>query len=284
MKFPPFQYHAPATSAEAIAILAADPEAKLLAGGQSLLPLLALRLAYPTALVDLAGVEGLRGLDTDGRAVRIGAMETLTDVGRSDIVGEKLPLVSAAIAHVAHEPIRNRGTFGGNLAHADPASELPAVMVALDAQLVLQGPAGERRVAAGEFWRGPFTTALGADEILTCAEVPVWQGGWSFHEAARRSGDFALVLVAAGIESANGTCSAASLCLHGVAGAPVRARAAEKALVGGAVDEALAEEAAELATAELTPTGDVHCTSDGRRKIARTLVRRAVLEAGGSVQ
>ncbi len=279
MKFPPFDYHAPATTDEAIALLA-DPEAKLLAGGQSLLPLMAMRLAYPSALVDLGGIEGLASIEDGGDVVRIGAMTTLRAIERSDVISARLPLVHEAVTHVAHEPIRNRGTFGGNLAHADPASELPAVMLALDATLVAEGASGERAVAASEFWQGPFTTALGADEILTRVDIPVHQASWAFQEVARRAGDFALALVAVGVESDGGTCSRARIALSGVAGAPIRAAAAEEALVGQAIDGSSASAAAEAATSSLEPTGDIHCSAEGRRKIARTLVERAILATG----
>ena len=283
MKFPPFEYHAPATTAEAIGLLTADPEAKLLAGGQSLLPLMAMRLAYPTALVDLGNVAGLASIDSDGGdTIRVGAMTTLRTVERSDVIASRLPLVHQAVKHVAHEPIRNRGTFGGNLAHADPASELPAVMLALDAELVVEGPGGERVVPAREFWKGPFTTAVGVDELLTRVDIPAHEASWAFQEVARRAGDFALALVAVGLESDGGTCSGARIALSGVGGAPIRARDAEEAIVGQAIDEASAKSAAEAATRELEPTGDVHCSGDGRRKIARTLVERAVLAAGNA--
>ena len=280
MKFPPFDYHKPATTAEAIGLLAADDEAKLLAGGQSLLPLMAMRLAYPTALVDLGGVEALASIDDGQDSVRIGAMTTLRTVERSEVVASRLPLLHQAIKHVAHEPIRNRGTFGGNLAHADPASELPAVMLALDAELAIEGPEGERTVPASEFWQGPLTTAAGANEILTRVDIPVREGGWAFDEVARRAGDFALALVAVGLESDGGTCTAARIALGGVGGAPSRAASAEDALAGQAINAASAKSAAEAATSSLTPTGDVHCSAEGRRKIARTLVERAILAAG----
>jgi carbon-monoxide dehydrogenase medium subunit len=191
MKPAPFRYARVASAAEAVAILAAGAgEAKLLAGGQSLVPLLNMRLVRPAVLVDLNGARELEriGPEPDGGLV-LGALVRHTDLATSPLVRERAPLLAAAARHVGHAAIRNRGTLGGSLAHADPAAELPAALVALDAELALLGPRGSRRVAAAEFFRGLLSTALAADELLTEVRVPASPPGWGFAEVARRPGD-----------------------------------------------------------------------------------------------
>jgi carbon-monoxide dehydrogenase medium subunit len=282
VKFPPFEYQAPASVEEAVDLLASDPQAKVLAGGQSLLPLLALRLAQPTRLVDVSTIGELSSVEANNGTVTIGAGTTLAALEDSAVVADRLPLLVAAIRKVAHRPIRNRSTVGGCIAHADPAAELPAVALALDATLVARGPSGERRIAASEFFTGAFTTGLQDDEILTSVELQARSGNWSFLEVARRSGDFALAMVAVGINLDGETCSEATVVLQGVGSKPVRSTAAEQALAGQAVGDEAAAKAAEAATAELRPPADIHGSSDYRKKVAAALVRRAVLDAGRS--
>jgi aerobic carbon-monoxide dehydrogenase medium subunit len=280
VKFPPFAYRAPESVDEAVEILAADPQAKVLAGGQSLLPLLALRLAQPTLLVDLANVAELSFVDGTDGVVRVGAATTLATLEDSPLVADKLPLLAQAIGKVAHRPIRNRGTIGGSLVHADPAAELPAVAVALDATLVARGPSGEKRIGADGFFTGAFGTVLADDEILTGVEFPVQDGNWSFKEVARRSGDFALAIAAVGVALDGDTCTRSTVVLQGVGSKPVRAASAEVILNGSVVGDEVAARAADAATADLRPPADVHGSSDYRKRVAAALVRRAVLDAG----
>jgi carbon-monoxide dehydrogenase medium subunit len=284
VKFPPFTYRAPASVAEAVEMLSADPQAKVVAGGQSLLPLLALRLSQPSTLVDLGEIAELSGFDASDGMLRVGAGTTLAKLEDSSLVRDRVPLLAKAIRTVAHRPIRNRATIGGSLAHADPAAELPAVVVALDATLVAQGPSGERRIDGRDFFTGAFTTSLEDDEILTSVEFPVRKCVWSFLEVARRSGDFALVMVAVGAELNGDVCTRPLVVLQGVASKPVRSRAAEEVLDNSVVDDEVAAQTAEAATSDLRPPADIHASSDYRKRVAATLVRRAALEVGRRAQ
>ncbi len=280
MKFPPFAYRAPRSIEEAVELLASDPQAKVLAGGQSLLPLLALRIAQPSLLVDVGSIDGLSYVQTDDGLLKIGAATALSTVEDSRLVSDQAPLLAQAVRKVAHRPIRNRGTVGGSLAHADPASELPAVAVALEATLVAQGPSGERRIGASDFFTGAFTTALQDDEILTSVEFPIRNGNWSFLEIARRSGDFALVIAAVGIQLDGDTCTRSTVVLQGVSSKPVRSAAAEQILDNAVIGDEVAARAADAAAADLRPPGDIHASSDYRKGVAAVLVRRATLDAG----
>ena len=277
MKFPPFAYRAPSSVEEAVGQLDGDPGTKVLAGGQSLLPLLALRLAYPSVLVDVGGIGELDFISKEDGTVRIGAGTTLAAVEDSSAVTESLPLLAQAVRYVAHRPIRNRGTVGGSLVHADPAAELPAVAVALDAVLVARSTSGERRIPAADFFTGPFTTALADDELLTGAEFPVADGSWSFMEVVRRAGDFALGIAAVGL----GVDGGARVVLQGIGSRPVRVPEAETALGVGA-DVAAVQAAAEAASAAANPIGDIHGSADYRRRLVGVLVRRAALAAAGA--
>jgi carbon-monoxide dehydrogenase medium subunit len=279
MKFPPFAYRAPSSLDEAVGYLDGDPGTKVLAGGQSLLPLLALRLAHPSVLVDVGGVAEFAFINDDNGTIRVGAGTTLSALEDSPVVASSLPLLAEAIRYVAHRPIRNRGTVGGSLAHADPAAELPAVAVALDAVLVARSSRGERRIPAADFFTGPFTTALGDDELLTAVEFSVVKGSWSFTEVVRRTGDFALGIAAVGLGVDGG---GARVVLGGIGSRPVRVPEAESALTGSSVDEAAARLAAEVASAAATPIGDIHASVDYRRRLVGVLVRRAALAAAGS--
>ena len=238
MKPPPFAYAAPATLEEAVGLLTehAEAEPRVLAGGQSLIPLMNFRLAKPGYLVDLRNVAGLSGIRRDGDVLVIGAMTRMAEVERSPEVAVAAPLVTEAVGLVAHAPVRNSGTVGGSLAHADPAAELPAVALALDADLVAAGPGGTRVIPAAEFFTGPYSTALAADEILTEIRLPVWPGGHAFTEFSRVHANFAVVAVAALVEldgdGDGDRIRRAALALAGVAPTPVRATAAERALAG----------------------------------------------------
>ena len=236
MKPPPFAYAAPTTLEEAVGLLTehAEVEPRVLAGGQSLIPLMNFRLAKPGYLVDLRNVAGLSGIRRDGDVLVIGAMTRMTEVERSPEVAVAAPLLAEAVGLVAHAPVRNSGTVGGSLAHADPAAELPAVALVLDAELVAAGPGGTRVIPAAGFFQGPYSTALGPDEILTEIRLPVWAGGHAFTEFSRVHANFAVVAVAALVEldGDSDRIRRAALALAGVAPTPVRAGSAERALAG----------------------------------------------------
>lgn len=273
MKPPPFDYVAPTSLDEALDALAEHGEdAKVLAGGQSLIPLLSLRLARPTALIDLNRVEELRGITVNG-SVEIGAMTRHRAVERSDELARAVPLLAAAVPYIGHTAIRTRGTIGGSIAHADPAAELPAVALALDATFeVRSGSRGARTITAEDLFAGYFTTSLEPDEILVSVRFPVAAPGTkvSVHEMARRHGDFAMVAVMAS-RSPEGD---HRIALVNVADRPHRARAAEDAANAGA-DPA---EVADLATRDLEPVSDLHASSAYRTHVAGVLVRRALAD------
>ena len=281
MKPPPFAYAAPATLDEAVGLLAehAEAEPRVLAGGQSLIPLMNVRLAKPGYLVDLRNIAGLSGIRREGDTLVIGAMTRMSELERSPEVAVAAPLLAEAIGWIAHTPVRNRGTIGGSLAHADPAAELPAVALAADAELAAAGPAGSRRIRATEFFTGPFSTALAPDEILTEIRLPVWPGGHAFVEFARTHGNFAVVGVAALIELDGGRVRRAALALTGVAPTPIRATAAEQVLTGAAADAATAGRAADAAVAGQSPAGDLHASAQMRLDLARAYLRRGIAVA-----
>ena len=284
MKPPPFAYAAPATLEEAVGLLTehAEAEPRVLAGGQSLIPLMNFRLAKPGYLVDLRNVAGLSGIRRDGDVLRIGAMTRMAEVGRSPEIAVAAPLVTEAVGLVAHAPVRNSGTVGGSLAHADPAAELPAVALALDADLVAVGPGGTRVIPAAEFFTGPYSTALAADEILTEIRLPVWPGGHAFTEFSRVHANFAVVAVAALVEldgdgdGDGDRIGRVALALAGVAPTPVRATAAERALAGAPADADTIRAAADAAAASLSPAADLHASPETRRGLARTYLRRGI--------
>jgi carbon-monoxide dehydrogenase medium subunit len=284
MKPPSFEYAAPATVREAVALLEQHGgEAKILAGGQSLMPLLNMRFARPSALIDLNQVAGLDEIrEQDGRLV-IGAMVTKRAIERSALVERHQPLLHAATRWIAHPQIRNRGTIGGSMAHADPAAEYPAVAVALDAEFGVVGPDGERSVAAADFFITYLTTALEELDVLTEVRVPVLPAktGWSIHEHARRHGDFATVGVAITLTlDSDGRCGEARIVLFGVGPTPLRATAAEQALAGEAPGEALFAAAAKKLHEQIDePISDVHASAEYRRHLAEVVTRRGLAEA-----
>jgi carbon-monoxide dehydrogenase medium subunit len=276
VKPPPFHYAAPTSVAEAVELMAehADDEARVLAGGQSLVPLMNFRLAQPTHLIDLRRIEELTRIRTEGDTLVIGAMVRQATAEHAPEVALGAPLLAEALGYVAHTPIRNSGTVGGSIAHADPAAELPAVVLALDAELVVAGPRGARTVAAADFFRGPFSTAIGPGEILTEVRIPRKAGGHAFVEFARTHGSFALVGVAAVIDLDGDAVADASIALSGVAPTPVRATAAEQALTGAVADADVIRSAADADA--LSPAGDVHGGVETRIDIARSYLRRGI--------
>jgi carbon-monoxide dehydrogenase medium subunit len=289
MKPAPFAYVAPRTLPEALTLLARHgDEGKALAGGQSLLPVLNFRLAQPTVLVDLNGVHELEGLEATAEGLRMGALTRHRALEREPLVGAHAPLLAEAVHHIAHPQIRNRGTVGGSLAHADPKAELPALAVALGARFRLQKEGAERWVDARDFYVGLFTTALEPDELLT--EI-VWpplgeRTGCAFEEVARRHGDYAQVGVAAVIRvDAAGRCVEARLVFLAVGEGPLVAQGAAAALVGELPGEAVIAAAAEAAAGEIAPSDDVHASAAFKRHLARVLaarvLRRAFARASG---
>lgn len=280
MKPAPFTYHAPETAAEAAGLLAdLGEEAKAIAGGQSLVPMLALRLAVFDHLVDLRRVEGLRGVERRNGAVWIGAGTTQTEVQRSALVDEAVPLLSRATPLIGHFQIRNRGTIGGSIAHADAAAEYPAVALALDAGLEALSPRGSRTIPATEFFTGLWSTALAPDELLTGISFPARgaRSGFAIEEFARRSGDFAIAGAAVAVElDADGRVLRCGIGLFGLGSTPRRAAAAEAAATGGGADSLSAEEIGRGAIAELDSVpSDLHASADYRRHLGAVMVARA---------
>jgi len=282
MKLPPVEYEAPTTVTEAIGLLAEyGDEASVLAGGQSLIPLLALRLARPAVLIDINGIDELSGVSRADGWVAIGATTRDYLAEESAAVAETVPLLAAALPMIGHEAIRSRGTIGGSLAHADPAAELPAVARALDAEFVVRGPSGTRVIPAAQWFEGYLTTSRRPDELLLQVRFRVaGQGtGVSFQEVARRHGDFAIVGLAVSLVLSDGVISEARLALSGVSDVPVRAAAAEDLLVGERPSTELFAEAARRATEDIDPPADLHGSSDYRKTVAAAIVRRGLRAA-----
>jgi carbon-monoxide dehydrogenase medium subunit len=285
MKLPEVEYEAPTTVAETIDLLAEyRDEASVLAGGQSLMPLLALRLARPAVLIDINGIDELSGVTATDGWVAIGAMTREYVAEESETVADAVPLLAAALPLIGHEAIRSRGTIGGSLAHADPAAELPAVARALDAEFVVRGPSGERVIPAAQWFEGYLTTSRHPDELLVEVRFPAAgpEMGTSFQEVARRHGDFAIVGLAASLVLAGGVISDARLAFAGVSDVPVRAAAAEDLLVGERPSAELFDEAARRATEDLDPPADLHGSSDYRKTVAAAVVRRGLRAAAGN--
>ncbi len=282
MKPARFDYYAPTSLPEAVGLLQAHgDDAKLLAGGQSLVPLMNLRLAQPSVIIDLNGVEGLsyvRALG-DGQ-VAIGAMTRHHDVATAPLVRERCPLLADAAGRIGFPAIRHRGTLGGSLSHADPVSEMPCVAVTLDAELVASGPAGDRVIGAADFFETYFTTALAPDEVLREIRYPAMgaEEGWGFHESVRKTGDFAIVAVATWLRLEEGRIAAARIGIAGVADRPARATAAEEALIGRGSDALVEAAAAAEGGVEEAPS-DIHASADFRRRIVGVLARRALEDA-----
>ena len=282
MKLPAFEYACPATPADVVQLLATTPGAKVIAGGQSLLPTMAFRLANPTVLVDLRNIEGLNYLRVNADGVHIGARTRWCDLTGNAALTDLHPLLAAALPHIAHYQIRNRGTVGGSLAHADPAAELPCIAATCDARLRVLGPSGERVIAAPEFFIGPLMTILHDDELILELQLPPWQTGrrWAFTEFSRRHGDFALAGIALHYDvDPGGRAIDAHIGVVGACQQPSRLPAAEAALNGRVVDPAVAAAVAEAAGTELDPPADIHASAEYRRSLAMTLLEQSVLEA-----
>jgi carbon-monoxide dehydrogenase medium subunit len=283
VKLPAFDYASPASLSEAIALLATFAgAAKPIAGGQSLIPVLAFRLAQPALLVDLREVPGLNGIRIAADGVHLGAMVRWCDIEADAQLHRAQPLLVAAVAHVAHYQIRNRGTIGGSLAHADPAAELPGVAVACEAELTLVSARGSRTVAASHFFRGALSTALEDDELILEMRLPPWPPSrrFGFEEFARRRGDFAIAGIAAYYDIGEGGRAANTHVVSiGTEPCPRRLRQAEAALDGATVDADAIGRAARAARLEVEPASDLHASADYRGSLVETLVERALLQA-----
>jgi aerobic carbon-monoxide dehydrogenase medium subunit len=282
MKLPAFEYACPATLAEAVALLASRDEAKALAGGQSLVPMMAFRIASPSLLVDLRKLTELRRIEIAKDGVRLGAMVRWRDIEDDVRLDAAHPLLKAAIAHVAHYQIRNRGTVGGSVAHADPAAEMPGIAVACDAEIAVVGTAGSRVVRADDFFIAPLITALTADEIIVDVHLPAWpaQRRWGFREFSRRRGDFAMAAAAVFYDlDAAGKARNAHIGAIGVGDRPVRLTAAEAEVDGKVVDLAVSERAGAAASAAVNPDGDIHASGAYRKSLIGTMVERALQSA-----
>ena len=282
MKPPPFVYECPTEVAEAVSLLAMHgADARPLAGGQSLVPLLNFRLARPAVLVDLNRIPALAHVTVAGGALRIGAMARQAAVETDPAVGRGAPILPAAIGHIAHPQIRNRGTVGGSLALNDPAAELPAVMLALDAEMVAEGPEGPRTVAAGDFFIDTMETALAPDELLTEIAVPALPEGtgWGFQEAARRQGDFALAAVAVVLRPGGAGGIDARVVVTGTGAGPARIEAAESILAERGADDDACEAAGVAAARACDPADDPHAPAWYRQRLVAALTARACREA-----
>ena len=277
MKPAPFAYVAPRGLAEALTLVREHgAEGKVLAGGQSLVPLLAMRLARPAVLIDLNRVSRLDYI-RDGREVRIGAMTRQRAAELSPLVRRRLPLLVEALGYVGHPQIRNRGTIGGTLAHADPSAELPAVLSALDGRVVLRSSRGTRMLGPEEFFLSYLTTALAADELLVEVRLPAHERlGYAFVEVARRHGDYALVGAAAVVETDDGRITRARVAFTGVGAVPVRIEELEQAVAGKPATDEVLSEAARIASARLDPETDIHASAEYRREVAGVLTERAL--------
>ena len=282
MKPAPFDYQAPGTLREAIDLLASNPEAFVIAGGQSLMPVLAFRLVTPSLLVDLRWLPGLGNIAVGDGGVRLGALVRWRDIEDDQRLVAAHPLLHVAVARVAHYQIRNRGTVGGSLAHADPAAELPGVAVTCEGEITLVGPAGSRTVRAGDFFTGPLSTLCRPDEIITQLHLPKWPSGrrWAFRKYARREGDFAL----AGIllfydEDRQGAASNAHVGVIGACSRSHRLSGVETLLNGHTIDDGLIRRAAATAAEEVDPPDDLHGDVAYRRGLLATLIERGLRAA-----
>ena len=283
MKPPAVKYQRAGGREEAIALLNEyGDEAKLLAGGQSLIPLMSFRLAQPGVLIDLNPATDLDHLDVNNGHVVIGAMTRQRTVETSRSVADSLPLLSEALRHVGHVTLRNRGTIGGSVAHADPAAEIPVALLALDGELVVEGPDGTRVVGSQDFFIGPFTTVLEPTEILTSVRVPrsAAGSGAAIVELARRHGDFAIVTVAAVVHvDGSGKCDSARIALGGVESVPARLKEAESVLLDAEPSDDAIREAADAAAGAVDPVSDIHGSASYRRDMTRVFVRRVLAQA-----
>lgn len=278
MKPARFGYVAPESLADAVGVLGSDADAKVISGGQSLMPLLAMRLASPSVLVDLRRVPGLSDVEDLGDVVRLGARVTHREIERSALLAERVPILPFAAGFIAHAQIRSRGTLGGSVAHADPSGEWPAVLLALGAVMEVAGPGGVRSIAADDFFVGAFTSSMADDEILTHVSVPTTRRAWAFQEAARKAGDYGLALVAVTGSVSGGVLSDPRVSVGAAVGAVTRLPEVERVLSGASLSAELAAEAERVAAESVDTIADIHGSGEYRRRLVGSLVRRAVLD------
>lgn len=279
---PAFDYHAPRSVSEAIGLLGSlGSDAKLLAGGHSLLPMMKLRFAQPAHLIDLNRIPELRGVCEDGAEVVIGAMTVENELIASPVLNAKVPLLANAAKLIADPQVRNRGTIGGDIAHGDPANDHPALAIACDATFVLQGPGGQRRVKAEDFFIATYTTALAEDEILVAIRVPAFAAGtgWAYEKLKRKTGDWATAGAAVVLRMNGGTVGAARIALTNVGATALRAADAEKALIGQPLNDATVEAAARAAVAIADPSDDLRGDREYKLAMVRQMVARAIRNA-----
>lgn len=284
MKPPKFDYFAPDSIESALALITKHgDDARFLAGGQSLVPMMNFRVAAPSALIDLNGIAALQGIRTDeAGCLHIGAMTRTREIEMDAIIAGANPLLHAAAPNIAHIQIRNRGTIGGSLAHADPAAELPGIVLVCGAEINIVGPGGARSVAAGEFFEGIFSTALNDGEMISEISFPAWPATrrWAFEEISRREGDFAMVGIASWFDlDESGKISAAGLCAIGAGDTPLRLPSGESILVGQTPDDELFAAAARAAINDLEPGSDIHASAEYRREVGGVLVERTLKSA-----
>ena len=285
MKLPPFDYACPTTLPEAVQLLASNDDAKAIAGGQSLVPMLAFRLAQPSLLVDLRKLADLRGIRISDAGVTLGAMVRWRDIEDDERLETAHPLLKAAISHVAHYQIRNRGTVGGSIAHADPAAEMPGIAMTCDAEIAVVGKSGAHVIQAADFFQGALTTALTTDEIIVEVRLPAWPAGrrWGFQEFARRRGDFAMAAAAVFYDQdERGKARNAHVGVIGVGDRPLRLTAVEDLLNGESIDEATIAKADAATSAAVEPQDDIHASAAYRRSLVGTMVERALTSAAAA--
>ena len=283
MKAAPFDYIKATSLDHALSVLAESDDAGIIAGGQTLVPMMAMRLARPALLVDLNTIGELSGISATAENLVIGAMTRQATALASDLVRKSAPLLAKGLAFVGHTQTRNRGTIGGSLAHGDPSAEIPLIATALDAEIDLASKRGTRTVPIGEFYKGPLTSVRRADEILSEVRFPIWRDlrvGTGFQEISPRHGDFAIVAVAVQLGfDKSGACCRAAVALGGASPNPVRARELETALIEQPIDTALLDRVVGSIDRVLSPSDDLHASADYRRRVARALTKRAILEA-----
>lgn len=280
MKLPAVNYASPFSVEEACSLLSDDEDSKVIAGGQSLLPVMAMRLAHPSILIDLAKIPGLADIEESGGYMRLGASVTHAMILRSPLVAKNLPMMSAAGKHIAHPQIRNRGTLGGALAHGDAAGEWPLVLLALDGMVEVQSVRGKRTIEADDLFVGPYMTSLAPDEIITDVWIPSTPKAWGYGEFARRAGDYGLANIAVVLPTEGDGISDARVAIGGCVGKIQRVTAAEDALNGSEVSPDLAKHAAEVGASGLSYISDMHGSADYRRGLVQELLRRTIVEAG----
>ncbi len=281
MKPAAFDYVLPSSVEEAVSALAGEGDRKVLAGGQSLIPVMAMRLVAFDELIDLRAIDELKRIEITDDSATVGAMVRQATAEQHQELCAAVPLLGQALAHVGHFQIRNRGTIGGSIAHADPAAELPAVALALNASMEVAGQSGRRTVTAADFFESTFTTALAENEILTSIRFPIWgpQSGFAVEEISRRHGDFAIVGTACGVRIDNGAIAAASIGLFGMGSTPLRAPDAEALLIGTNPGDVDLGAIGTTAVGDLEPTSDVHASSEYRKAVGANVVAQAVTRA-----